>query len=73
MSSSTASKEDDMEKTKVVVVVEGSMARVLVSDTDAVDVEVLDIDAAEAEGTEEELEYARKLADNYDGSLHEVW
>jgi hypothetical protein len=62
-----------MEKTKVVVVVEGGMARVLVSDTDAVDVEILDLDAAEAEGTEEELEYARKIADNYDGALHEVW
>jgi len=73
MPSSTVSKEDDMEKTKVVVVVEGGMARVLVSDTDAVDVEILDLDAAEAEGTEEELEYARKIADNYDGALHEVW
>lgn len=62
-----------MEKTKVVVVVEGGMARVLVSDPEAVDVEVLDLDAAEAEGTEKELEYARKIADNYDGALHEVW
>lgn len=62
-----------MNKTKVVVVVEGGIARVLVSDLEAVDVEVLDIDAIEAEGTEKELGYARKLSDNYDGSLHEVW
>lgn len=62
-----------MEKTKVVVVVEGGMARVLVSDTEAVDVEILDLDAVEAEGTEKELEYARKISDNYDGTLHEVW
>ena len=62
-----------MEKTKVVVILDCGMPRVIVSDTEAVDVEILDFDLIEAEGTEEELEDARKRLDYYDSILHDVW
>lgn len=62
-----------MGKTKVVVILDCGMPRVIVSDPGAVDVEILDFDLIEAEGTEEELEDARKRLDYYDSILHDVW